>query len=404
VELLPDNLQEEVLIPRYVRVNTFKATVEEEIDALTVEGWVLAEKEGEKGTKVFCKDDLLPHLLRFPPSTDLHAHATLLAGKIVLQDKASCMPPYVLNPQAGWHVIDCCAAPGNKTGLAAQLIREADLKVDSTIAMDSEQAGHVNAFERDTKRFGLLNRMLAKQGADVLVSTDNSDFLNVDVKDAYYAGVKGAVVDPSCSGSGMIQRLDYHMSHTDMATDVEEQKRVSSLAGLQLSLVLKAMSFPAMERVVYSTCSVYDKENEAVVAAVLTAMKGQFELEVALPKWKRRGRAVAGLTTEQARKLVRVDPAQDRMNGFFVACFVRKVSKNAKKNAKKRRQKKRKRAALKLEAEERTAQAEKQAAAAAELEKATADTASAVPTAKKSKKKSKKKHKKHKSNNNASTI
>lgn len=31
------------------------------------------------------------------------------------QSKASCMPAHALRPEPGWHVVDCCAAPGNKT-------------------------------------------------------------------------------------------------------------------------------------------------------------------------------------------------------------------------------------------------------------------------------------------------
>ena len=31
------------------------------------------------------------------------------------QSKASCLPAHALAPEPGWHVVDCCAAPGNKT-------------------------------------------------------------------------------------------------------------------------------------------------------------------------------------------------------------------------------------------------------------------------------------------------
>lgn len=32
-----------------------------------------------------------------------------------MQSKASCLPAHALAPQPGWHVVDACAAPGNKT-------------------------------------------------------------------------------------------------------------------------------------------------------------------------------------------------------------------------------------------------------------------------------------------------
>ena len=82
----------------------------------------------------------------FSPEVDLHAHALLEAGKIILQDKASCMPPYALvsdilpgvevATSAGsafskmimshdeWRALDACAAPGNKTSLLAALLKQ----------------------------------------------------------------------------------------------------------------------------------------------------------------------------------------------------------------------------------------------------------------------------------------
>ena len=32
------------------------------------------------------------------------------------------MPAHALQPRAGWHVVDCCAAPGNKTTHLAALL------------------------------------------------------------------------------------------------------------------------------------------------------------------------------------------------------------------------------------------------------------------------------------------
>jgi 25S rRNA (cytosine2278-C5)-methyltransferase len=39
----------------------------------------------------------------------------------------------------------------------------------------------------------------------------------------------------------------------------------------QESALLHALRFPALQRVVYSTCSLHERENEGVVAAVLPA-------------------------------------------------------------------------------------------------------------------------------------
>jgi putative methyltransferase len=73
---------------------------------------------------------------------------------------------------------------------------------------------------------------------------------------------------------------------------------------------------------VYSTCSVHERENEAVVAAVLPdAERLGFILVDPFPQWHRRG--LPGSIAE-AEKLVRTDPLKDQTDGFFLAVFQRK--------------------------------------------------------------------------------
>lgn len=53
------------------------------------------------------------------------------------------------------------------------------------------------------------------------------------------------------------------------------------LAAFQEAALRHALQFPALQRLVYSTCSVHDRENEAVVAAVLPEAKQLgFQLKV----------------------------------------------------------------------------------------------------------------------------
>lgn len=84
--------------------------------------------------------------------------------------------------------------------------------------------------------------------------------------------------------------------------------------------MLHALKFPALQRLVYSTCSIHQRENEDVVAAVLPAAAAAgFKLVDPFPAWHRRGLpVVAG-----AELLVRTDAYQDGTDGFFVAVFER---------------------------------------------------------------------------------
>lgn len=46
-------------------------------------------------------------------------------------------------------------------------------------------------------------------------------------------------------------------------------ERLQALAGFQRKVLSHALSFPALQRLVYSTCSLHREENEDVVQAVL---------------------------------------------------------------------------------------------------------------------------------------
>ncbi|KAG6510712.1 hypothetical protein ZIOFF_028746 [Zingiber officinale] len=84
-----------------------------------------------------------------------------------------------------------------------------------------------------------------------------------------------------------------------------------------------ANAVPAVERVVYSTCSVYQTENEDVIKSVLPFAKSlNFELVSPFPQWPHRGLPVF----DGAEHLLRTNPKEDT-EGFFIALFVRKSEK-----------------------------------------------------------------------------
>lgn len=132
--------QQTVQHPRFARVNTLKASVAEVLNQIQQQLGASAATSGagrkrskqchteqaavtEPEQQLVHIDDLLPDVLVFPPGTDLHDHPLVQQGVLILQSKASCMPAHALNPQPGWQVVDCCAAPGNKTTHVAALLQ-----------------------------------------------------------------------------------------------------------------------------------------------------------------------------------------------------------------------------------------------------------------------------------------
>ena len=106
---------------------------------------------------------------------------------------------------------------------------------------------------------------------------------------------------------------------------------MEKLAEFQEAALRHALHFPALQRLVFSTCSVHRRENEDVIAAVLPfARELGFRLMDPFPGWHRRGLKVVAA----AEKLIRVDPQADQTDGFFIAVFQRtKPSPKAKPTA-----------------------------------------------------------------------
>jgi putative methyltransferase len=311
-QLLPESAQIADELPHFLRINTLKAAENSEQYAEVYKA--IMEKCSSATV-----DTHVDNLIVIPPrSPSFGQHDLVKDGRIIIQDKASCFPSQILSD--AWKdgdVIDACAAPGNKTSHVAAIL--------TSRIKQSGCKGKVSciyAFDKSPTRKDLLQSRMNSAGADMLVNVTNADFLTVDVNHAKYANVSAVLLDPSCSGSGLtakdLGRLGKH--HKDEA-------RLEKLRAFQVQAILKAMTFPGVQLISYSTCSIYDEENESVVAEVLESRRQEGWHLVAPPRlasWKRRGHTSDGLSGDESKCLVRCDPS-DGANGFFVALFERRA-------------------------------------------------------------------------------
>ncbi|KAK3594971.1 hypothetical protein CHS0354_019891 [Potamilus streckersoni] len=305
----PDNATTGHTLPKYVRVNQIKTDTNTVIENFQKNGWKLLKykssnfretveslREGE-----FMQDAHFPDLLVFPGGTDLHENELCVTGEIIQQDKASCIPAHVLNPEEGAEVIDCCAAPGNKTSHVASLIRN---------------KGRIYAFDKDARRMSTMKKLIGIAGVSC-VECLCQDFLTVVPTDPKYSMVEYVLVDPSCSGSGIVNRMSQITDGKDSVSD----QRLHQLSKFQISILKHALRFPGVKRVVYSTCSIHPEENEMVVNEVYSQVSDQFELVEIMPNdWLERGAP----EHEHSQCFIRLSPDQSLTNGFFVSCFERR--------------------------------------------------------------------------------
>ncbi|KAK6162004.1 hypothetical protein DH2020_001845 [Rehmannia glutinosa] len=319
--------------PRYVRVNTLKIDTENAIRELRQEYEVQ-------------KDDMVPDLLILPPGADLHKHPLVTNGSIFLQGKASSMAAVALGPKPGWEVIDACSAPGNKTLHLASLMKgkgkiiacELNEERVKRLKYNVKLAGATSILcvsscpppicirKIPDKLKILLDEIMRispmRSKPSIYVEVKHGDFLKLDPNDPSYSKVRAILLDPSCSGSGTaFERLDHLLpSHSAGHSDHADVRRLQKLAGFQKKVLEHALSFPAVERIVYSTCSIHQIENEDVVSSVMhLASSHGFQLATSFPQWPRRGLPAF----DGSEHLLRTDLTTDK-EGFFIALFVRK--------------------------------------------------------------------------------
>jgi putative methyltransferase len=327
---------------KYVRVNHCKSSMEEVLEYFLDEqkGYTLIDSLEDtqnpmKKNKLLwiMKDKLFSEdLLLFPKNTEFYNDLFYKEGKIVLQDKASCMPahcvPYSLllfkeegeEEQQQVDFIDACAAPGNKTSHLCSLIISSSSSKKRNSG-NNDLNSKVFAFDRDEQRCKLLKEMMQKHVStdSIAVECMQMDFLQVDYNDEKYRNVKVILCDPSCSGSGIVSRGNCRSSSSiSKGRDVNPQ-RLQSLHAFQVKILEHAFKFPSCEYVVYSTCSVYEEENESVVGEILGKQHHQKEWDIVkvLDGWNRRGIGM--------EECVRCLPEEDGTHGFFVCMFRRKI-------------------------------------------------------------------------------
>ncbi|OEU17417.1 S-adenosyl-L-methionine-dependent methyltransferase [Fragilariopsis cylindrus CCMP1102] len=313
-----------ITIPRYVRINTLVADRDEVLQTIR-----------KKNAKVYI-DAHIPNLLVLDHTPESRAllQELVVSQKVILQDKSSCFSALCLvhgfgdnnngsnnSKDNGYHYLDACAAPGNKTCHLAALVQAGK-------ANDS-RSSIIYALDKSPDRYKLLKRRMDELVPQRTVQCHNFDFFDDNIDNKLFKRIRAIMLDPSCSGSGMTTN---HTENSINRDPLFSNDRIKTLSNFQFTALLHAATdFPHVDRIVYSTCSLYVEENEGVVQRLLTSTD-DWELcaPICLAGWHRRGL----VTEDQAECLIRVHPGEDATNGFFVACFQRKSAgnKNSKPN------------------------------------------------------------------------
>jgi 16S rRNA (cytosine967-C5)-methyltransferase len=165
-------------------------------------------------------------------------------GDISIQDEASQAIPLLLDVQPGHRVLDSCAAPGGKT---------------PTLARGAGKDGLIVAADRHAHRLRAMREQFKR------LTLGNVRIVELDAAAPLAFGVQfdRILLDAPCSGTGTLAR------HPEIRWRLKPEQ-LRELNRLQCDLLASALKQLAPGgRLVYSTCSLEQEENEDVITEAL---------------------------------------------------------------------------------------------------------------------------------------
>jgi 16S rRNA (cytosine967-C5)-methyltransferase len=264
-----------------LRTNTLKMTRKALIEKLK-------EKELSPFPTAYSEDGIV--LRNPPPTSEL---PFLKNGFSIIQDEASQLVTYILDPKPGEQILDACAAPGGKTSHMAQRM---------------ENQGEIYALDLIKGKLGFIEEMCQRLGIKI-VKTINGDAAGslLMLKGKKFDRI---LADVPCSGFGTLRKnpdLKWRRGEVD----------IQRMSALQFS-ILRNLSRHVKEGgfLIYSTCTVFREENEEVVEKFLEEHP-EFQLD-----------RMDKVLPEKCRSLIqgsyfKTFPPKGEMDGFFVARLIK---------------------------------------------------------------------------------
>lgn len=260
----------------YIRVNTAKCTADELCERLAEENVICTPLPMPEGAAVL-ENCGAPGQLR-----------AFRDGLFHVQDLSSQLVCRILGPQPGETICDCCAAPGGKTFIMAQMVGDSGAVYSADL-----YESRVRLIQAGAERLG-LRRVRA------WVNDAEKGFNGMPQVDRM-------LCDVPCSGFGVIRRKpEIRYRGLDSIQD---------LPRLQYAILRQASKQVKPGGVlVYSTCTLNPAENQAVAERFLQENNGfsPMKIEVGLERW-----------ADEPEHMLTMAPFSGASDGFFAAAFRR---------------------------------------------------------------------------------
>jgi len=264
--------------PFWLRVNTLKCSVDYVLSSLKEEGIIVKQ------------DKNYPIMLRvIKNKIPLPLSKAVTTGYAFIQDKASVLTIYALNPSENDIIWDACAAPGMKT---------------VTISQFMKNQGLILATDYSLNRLRIAIENVKKAGAH------NIEFIAANAKKvSINSHIDKVLIDAPCSSSGVFQsdpEFKWRVTLKKLNTLVSTQRKI-------LKGVLRNLDEGTV--VVYVTCSILPDEGEEQILWLLN----NYDIEL-LPL---NIEGNPGYPNYWFSKFVRrTYPFSNETKGFFISKFV----------------------------------------------------------------------------------
>ena len=179
------------------------------------------------------------------------------SGLVSVQDAGAQYAARLLDVHGGMRVLDACAAPGGKT---AHILEHAVVEM---VAVDRDEK-RLQRVRENLQRLELTAQLVASDAAEPDSWWDGKPFQRI-------------LADMPCSASGVVRR------HPDIKW-LRRSSDIAAFAVQQLDMLLALWQLLAQDgKLLYATCSVFQQENEQVIAAFLARQPDARQLSVDLP-------------------------------------------------------------------------------------------------------------------------
>ena len=157
------------------------------------------------------------------------------------KDEVAGLTALVLNPQPGENVLDACSSPGGKTTYLADLMKN---------------QGNIVATDIHEHRTKLVENAAKRLGINIIkTSVQDATIFNEKYKEKF----DKILLDVPCLGIGVLKRKP------DIKWQ-KEQKDVDEISKIQYKILENCSKYLKENgEIVYSTCSIFKKENERII-------------------------------------------------------------------------------------------------------------------------------------------